>query len=1064
MTIEQSPTETPRQAPILLLGISLILLILGVLPSGLYGPFPASWKLAATRPFSYAAYAVRDVKNGDLYVMDATQKRLTRINADGVFLGELDGGSRDVAGFFHAVDVAPDADRGFFLLSSEPDDIGTFHVKEKIQYFDRRGRYRETLFALDNTGRERTTLMHHGSIRRLNFDGKKRVLSWIQCVPEGIRGYAITVGDHSNEKTTFEETARKQVEPIWEIPYDQADRDIADAAFYDESSIVATHKNGRIYKFPHRDGAAQTILFDSDKEPLRPGFSVPAVPWGIGTDAVGNIYFVDMTHREVRRIPPAGEIATVFSAKNEPPHKQISAIPLSGYDYYRLQAAPDGTVTLTNDVSVLVIDGHRGEIRSILQEMSIPNSVRAGTLLSRIGIILIGVGVLLLGFFLYWSIIGLRVPLVLFLTLALVLAMAITAYISLSVILTDSKNRNTEQFLTQLKLLARKEAETIDSQAFLRIRKPGDYMDADYLAVRRKLEKDFDQSIPEMKGFVFTLYRVFDGRLYGLMYNNTIIGPYYPFTWLDDPDQQCYRDALDGKVSATYDESIAGDWYYGLAPVRDDKGAIIGILEVATESYTFKQKNGILISTIVMDTAVLLVVFILIMIELIFLANALWLGRLQTTFSKFLPKGDDQSQREKYQEIMGTFSPCFLSRPLAFLYFVAASVSLPFMPLMMQSFYEPVPGFSKNMILAIPTSAYMFCFGVSNLVAGYGAKPKNFRRILYVGLFFSAAGFLAAALSYDMLSFAFSQGLIGIGGGFTFIGIRSIVLIERRKTENEAGYAHFYAGGIAGGNVGIVLGATLADNFGYAAPFYFALVVLALAAMLECACLKDYFHEGRLRASQKNSPKADSALSRWNQGWREFRLFLSDPRVSAFLLLNTIPTFTVVAFSIYYFPLFAEENGLSTTAIGRYLLLAGMLTVFLGPPLTTALTRIFGVNRAFYVCALTWSAAMFVYVFTGTLGGVIATVLILHVIDGAAGPCSNYYFLGLRGAKAVGEERAVAFIELGGKIGETLGPIIFACLLAFGGRRGTATICVLCLVCTGLLILINRLTNTTKND
>ncbi|GHT28904.1 hypothetical protein FACS18942_09720 [Planctomycetales bacterium] len=190
-----------------------------------------------------------------------------------------------------------------------------------------------------------------------------------------------------------------------------------------------------------------------------------------------------------------------------------------------------------------------------------------------------------------------------------------------------------------------------------------------------------------------------------------------------------------------------------------------------------------------------------------------------------------------------------------------------------------------------------------------------------------------------------------------------------------------------------------------------------------------------------------------------FRIFfqlLRDPRVLTLFLCNTIPTYIIVAFSYYYFPIFADRSGISTSMVGAVLLASGLLTVYLGPPLTGAVRRCMTYEQTVYFTAILWGCSTLFFVFTGSYIGAVITILALGVCDGFAEPCLNYYYLSLWGVQDAGEENAIAYYELISRLGQALGPMIFALALIFGERTGIGLITLVCIICTGIIYLVNK--------
>jgi predicted MFS family arabinose efflux permease len=982
-------------------------LLIAVLVLFWFGILPSFDRISATQKLSYPTYAVAD--NGGYYAIDNSQRRIIAVDFQDELRFSLDGGQNRQQSFFNAIDIAPHTNGGFYLLNGVTDDQ-CFFVKESILQYDAAGRFVKAIYTLEHdSAKKENVLMHHGRIKRLHYNTDTAVLSWfelyndrvVRCLYDGVK----------IDRTEFQS-------PSALIP----DRDIADIASLGDG-FVLTKKNGQIVQ------QFTEILYDSSSATLTGG---QPVPWELDTDRHGNIYFVDLKGRSILCMTPNKTVKTVFRADN---------------DIYRINVSPEGMIATATETEVHLIDtakdadwgGGHSEIHLTWQIRFVPYIQCAAWTVILLAVPYIGKSI-------YVFLLGRQLRETLLMSLIVIAAVIITSLIAFSGTISELMQSNEKTVYQHIRQLAFQVADSLDGDRLERINTLGNYYNEDYIAFRNDLDNRFDQNNPLMYGYVYAVYTVKDDRLFAQIYQNTAVNTAYPFNWFDDPEQG-YSNAWKGELFVSTSTDIAGDWIYALAPIRNKAGEIVGILEVSREYFTFRRANQQLLQKLLIDTSIFLVIAVLILIELVFAANLIRQHSRDQFFTQ--QKIFEGVELQKIRKTMfGDYSPCYLTRSLAFLYFIADSVSLSFLPLMMKSFYHEIPGISESFVLAVPYTVIMLAFGAGSIFAGHFSVPKTLRSIMYFGFFFSSFGFLIAAFAFDMLSFAGSQALIGFGGGLTFIALRQIVLLEKDTEKNEAGYAHFYAGWTAGVNVGIILGAVIADKFGYSAAFLTAFGVMVLCMLFEQFQLQEYVRQSQMPSQSRTRSK------RFPLGTL-FQL-LRDPRVLTLFLCNTIPTYIIVAFSYYYFPIFADRNGISISMVGAVLLASGLLTVYLGPPLTGAMCRCLTYERTVYFTAILWGCCTLFFVFTGSYLGAVMTILALGLCDGFAEPCLNYYYLSLRGVKEVGEENAIAYYELISRLGQALGPMIFALALIFGERTGIGLMTPVCIICTGIIYFVNQ--------
>jgi predicted MFS family arabinose efflux permease len=1024
-----------------------------------FGVIPDVARFRTTLQFSYPTYAVAD--NGKYYVIDHSQQRIIAADANGELRCVLDGGQRHHRGFFYAVDMAPLPDGGLYLLNGVPDERCEYFIRESIVQYDAKGNFVKNLYTLEHEPEKKeNVLMNHGRLKRLHYNPDTGSLSWFELYNNRI--VQCYYRDGNVAKTIF-------LPPPELIP----DRNTADIAALGDG-FVLTKKNGQIAQYVVKNktedsvNVSELILCDYSSTTLTDN---QPVPWELDTDRYGNIYFIDLKGRSVIRIAPDKSLQTVFSAE---------------HDIYRMNVSPDGMIAVADGKNIHLIPSapsgnHTGngnnntpsvvkfpkkktqaEQDEAVNRLSVQAAVysevvlkftnRVIPFLQCLSLLILLFVIPYLGKAVYIFLLGRQLREVLLISIIVIITVLITAVIAFFGTIHKLSGIYEESVYQNISLLAMQVADSLDGGKLEQIRSAGDYDSENYILLRNDLDRRFDQNNPQLLGYIYAVYTVKNNRLFAQLYQNTAVNTAFPFEWFNDAEQG-YSQVWNGGQYVSSGTDIAGDWIYALAPIRNKNGEITGILEVSRECSSFRNANRQLMQKLLLSTGICLVIMILVLIELVFMVNLIrqrgreqfFLG--QKVFQKF--QAFQAAESEQLRKILfGDLSPCYFERSLAFFYFIADSVSLSFLPLMMKSFYREISGVSESFILAVPYTVIMLSFGTALVLAGHFAKPKTLRLIMYTGFFCSAFGFLYAALSFNMLSFTVSQALIGFGGGLTFISIRQIVLLERDTEKSETGYAHFYAGWTAGVNAGVILGAVIADRFGYSAAFLAAFGMMILCILFEQFQLRSYIKD----CSKTNNPIKENKRSPLSTLF----LLLHDPRVLTLFLCNTIPTYILISFSYYYFPILADRNGVGTSAVGGVLLISGLLTVYLGPPLTAMLRRFLTHEQTVYLTAILWSGSTLFFVFTGSYLGAVLVIVSLGICDGFAEPCLNYYYLSLKGVREAGEENAIAYYELVARLGQALGPMIFATMLIFGERTGVGLIALICLTGTGIIYLVNR--------
>ncbi|MDR2441486.1 MAG: MFS transporter [Planctomycetaceae bacterium] len=1003
-----------------------------------FGAIPDFGCFYTTSKLSYPTFTVAD-RNG-YYVIDKFQCRVVAADSQGNLRFSIDGRQHHSQGFFYAIDILPRTDGGFYLLNGIPNEQYEYFIRESILQYDNKGRFVKTIYTLEHDpAKKENVLVNHGRIKYLHYGTENdQTLSWFELYNDRVVQCHYNVDSGKSRPT--------QTTPITQTifqfpPTHTPDRDIADITSFGDS-FVWTKKNGQIIQHTEK------ILYDYSSATLT---NNQPVPWELDTDQHGNIYFVDLKGRSIICVAPDKSQKTVFRTDQ---------------DIYRINVSPDGIISTATASEIYLIDTikNSGEIKSY-SEFIIVQQDRFVLFIQCFAWLIILTIIPYLCKLIYVFLLGKQFRITLLISLLVIVTVVITALIAFFGTISQLVKINEDNVYQHISLLAFEIANSLDGDKLEQINKIGDYYNKNYHDLRNDLDSRFDINQPLLSGYLYAVYTVKNNRLFAQIYQDTTVNTAFPFDWFDDLEQG-YSQAWNGELFVSTSTDISGDWIYALAPIRNQSQEVVGILEVSRELFTFRNANRQLLQKLLLETGIFLIIMVLVLIELIFAVNLirqhnrayLLAGRkiLNKTEAPRLRKSD-----------LDNYSPCYLTRSLVFLYFIADSISLSFLPLMMKSFYHEIPGISESIVLAIPYTVIMFTFGIGSIIAGIFSSPQRLRFLMYAGFLCSSLGFLLAAFSFDMLSFTLSQALVGLGGGLTFITIRQVVLLETDVEKSELGYAHFYAGWTAGVNVGIILGAVIADQFGYSVSFFTAFGVMILCVLFEQFQLSEYVRHfsNKIKESIQNSNQEKIKEKKRNP-FKTVICLLRDPQVLTLFLCNTIPTYIIVAFSYYYFPIFADRHGISISMVGIVLLAAGLFTVYLGPPLTSTIRRFLTHEQSVYFTATLWVCCTLFFVFTGSYFGAVMTILALGICDGFAEPCLNYYYLSLRGVREVGEENAIAYYELVSRLGQAFGPIIFASALMFGERTGIGLTALVCIICTGIIYLVNRryATNRVKNS
>ena len=381
----------------------------------------------------------------------------------------------------------------------------------------------------------------------------------------------------------------------------------------------------------------------------------------------------------------------------------------------------------------------------------------------------------------------------------------------------------------------------------------------------------------------------------------------------------------------------------------------------------------------------------------------------------------------------------------------AVFMSASFIPLRMQELYEPMLGLSREIILGMPISAEMLFAATATILAGSVLDHRGWRPVMFGGLMVFSTGLFLSYYAPDAVTFIIARGLTGAGYGLSLLAARGFVIEIPDEKERTEVFSYFVAGLYAGFIVGSVIGAMLADRFGFAQVFLFSLGLSIVAIIFVLIFLKPDLSRpavagGRTEDNAVVEQESGKTGSVEGSGYGVLS-FLMNPQVLGFLFLIVLPLTICSMFVDYFFPIFASGEGASTSNVGRAFMLNGIAIAYLGPFLTKYTLGKLGVRKALLASGILIAGSLLLFFSYSSLAVAFLVVVLMGVSESFGLVAQNNYFLGLEATAAFGKGKAQGYSENIRKLGQMLGPFVFGGAVAMGslgiGVIGVATIVLL---------------------
>lgn len=472
----------------------------------------------------------------------------------------------------------------------------------------------------------------------------------------------------------------------------------------------------------------------------------------------------------------------------------------------------------------------------------------------------------------------------------------------------------------------------------------------------------------------------------------------------DEQDKILYSSHL--RVSS---KPVGSEYRLGF-PLRTDSLNTTAVLKVELSQKYIQRK----LSAIALDMLTVLVTSFIFMIE-VMLFLAIFLKK---------PKQNellrDQTGNEQNED--------HLVRPLGFIIYFSAFMSISFIPLLMKDLYQPIWGLPENIILGLPISAELLCGALAALLAGYLMGIHGWKPVFFLGLICFGCGAFLSGMAREATAFILARGVFGVGYGFCLIAMQGYANSAIGFDAKNQEISELTAGSYAGMNCGCVLGAMLGERIGFSNVFYVTFFTGFLAAVYVLLYMKNSIIPHKPKTAGAERPKGLLVQ------------FLGDRKLWSFFLLIVIPVAVCTMFLEYFLPLYSKAAGVSAADVGRVFLLNGLAVVYLGPWISRITGQYLGFKSRLILFASIAAAAMLIFAHFHSFSTACISAILLGVAIGFGDASQNNYLLSLDATKNLGEGIAIGFLNVMSKIGQTIGPIVFGLLMAFGAAMGVGMI------------------------
>jgi len=609
-------------------------------------------------------------------------------------------------------------------------------------------------------------------------------------------------------------------------------------------------------------------------------------------------------------------------------------------------------------------------------------------------------------------------------------SMLIVTGIIVGQLMGDFRTIYQNEILKKLEITAQIVSNTTDIEALKAIKTPRDYMNDDYKKLLTSVTTTIDKNYSYCEDMYCNILKCEGDEAYAIAYIDNSIGAYFPLFDNEATEVQQVYDTGEVLLSSTVSET--GSYIYVKAPIYDNDGKVIGVVEVGTLSDVLDSSVNQMIRSIAIPLIMIILVILFVFSEI---------------FSFFDLRSKYQEEVQKKQRAI----PLHVVRLLVFITFIAFNMATSFLPVYILKFVGTDIGIPRELAGSIPMSINLVFVAITSLFCAQLLNTYGFRKVAAFsgGIAFCGDLILALAQNYAMIVVGLILNGIGVGTITNAIHMFLASSTFGDDKDSEYGFSIFSAASLSGISCGMIFGSVLAENLGQSNVFFISTAVWLITVLVSL------FFGGSITLGQEKDGSEE-------RGSMTFGQFILNKHVLSFMAFVQVPYIAMSAFIYYYVPIYADGQGLGETEACMLIMISSLCSVYLSVWLTDYLSNKIKHNTIYLSSIITY-AALVMFAFHRTIPMLIISLIMIGIANSFGTPSRASYFANSREANAYGKNRAMGIYNFVDNIGESAGPVILASIVSTGFLSGIIKLVIIFAGMNGLFEL-SRLGSNKKKE
>lgn len=912
-------------------------------------------------------YMVKSDSEGNRYVVDNIHMRVLKINQEGEVEFEINSNDKEADTITYIWDIAVSPEGDLFLSEGRWASMNL--DREAILVYDKYGHYKQTCYDISY---EDTYVDKH---KLFDLSISNDTLYYVIAEEDGfdVFGMSLSSGETSH---------------VQDYEYQNAYSEIYEYSFESETMTMYTlEKKGVIARVEKQNNTTvKTVLYDSSEDKEHVG---EMALYGMSVTPENGIYVTDIKGKQVWNLNmESGKIQSVMEL----------GMPLM------IEAGINSGVPVLNIVSDDAVYQTDMEGQILSENREFPKSASYAQreffcILALICIVITGTWCMIRLTFALFSLSLSDVQKNAFMVAGTVTVVTI---IIVSQLLNQFRDIYINELFDKLLISAHSVSSQMDPQVIENINAPEDYMNEDYVSLKKGMESILDRSYQFNQEIYCNILKYQDGEGFSIAYLDQSSGAYYPLDEFETKEVvTVYETGED--IQNGGKEDVSGSYAYVKSPVIDKNGEVIAVVAIGSTLDIIQAKITGMQHQIIFTllTIILIIMFL-----------------FSEVFGFFSEKSKYRERICQGQEAV----PMHMVRLIIFFTFMAFNMATSFLPVYISRLVGAGVGIPAELAISLPISINLAFVGIMSLFCAKLMEKLQFKTIAFASSIICMCGDSLIFFTENYYVLAVGLVLNGIGVGIITNSINVYIASFSDPDMRRDGFSMYNAGSLSGINCGMMFGASLAGMLGQHNVFSFSAISWALVGMMFLILGRYLKQEKPVKAEnterKEEGEKTEHALLK----------FLFSGNVLSFVVLIQIPYTVLNSFVFYYVPLFGAEHGLSENMVCLLLMLNSLCSVYLSVKMTEFFSRKFK-GETIYVSTILSLAALVFFSFHMSVPSLIF-VLILLGISGSFGPPTKMVaFTELDEVKTFGEEKSMGMYNFTDNIGESAGPIAFGSLM-----------------------------------